>query len=122
MPFHVTYDSEIDCVVTTVAGDMDKNLVADFFAEVGKIAVANNCSRILSDLRDAKIVAPTTDIYEMAKSIEEKGILTSLKRAIVISKDHEDYTFWETVCYNQGHRRVKIFQNYEQARDWVLMQ
>jgi hypothetical protein len=121
MPFCVTYDSEIDCVVTTITGNMDRELIADFFTEVGKIATENNCERILSDLRGAKIAAPITDLYEMAKSIEDKGVQKSLRRAIVISKDHNDYTFWETACYNQGHQIVRIFQDYKQAKDWVLM-
>ncbi len=119
MPFHVKYDSKIDCVVTTITGNIDKSLIDDFFVEVGKIVAENNCRQILSDVRDAKIIASVADIYNMAKSIKSKGILTSLRRAIVISKDHKDYTFWETVCYNQGHQMVKIFQNYEQAKDWL---
>ena len=121
MPFQVTYDSEIDCVVTAITGNMDKNLIADFFSEVGRVALENNCMRILSDLRAGKITAPATDIYEMAGSLEKKKILKSFRRAIVISQDHEDFAFWETVCYNQGHQIVKIFEDYEQAKSWVLM-
>jgi hypothetical protein len=121
MPFQVTYDSEIDCVITAITGDMDKSVISDFFTEVGRIAAENNCTRVLSDLREGKITALLTDIYEMAKAIENKGIVKSLKRAIVISKDHDDYAFWETVCHNQGHQRVRVFQDYEQAKDWVLM-
>ena len=88
--------------------------------EVGKVAGEHECTRVLSDLREATITAPLTDIYEMAKAIEKKQVLKSFRRAIVISKDHQDYAFWETVCYNQGHRMVRIFQSYDQARKWVL--
>ena len=121
MPYQITYDPKIDCVVTTISGDLDKNLVANFFMEVGKVAAENNCRRILSDLRTAKIVAPPTDIYDMASSLEKLQIQRTFRRAIVISQDHKDYAFWENVCYNQGHQIVKIFHNYEKAKDWVLM-
>lgn len=121
MPFNVTYDSEIDCVVTTITGDMDKDLVSAFFNEIGKVAAENKCNRVLSDLREAKIAATTTDIYDMAKSLEEMRILKSFRRAIVISRDHRDYSFWKTVCYNQGHQIVQTFQDYEQAKAWILM-
>ena len=121
MPCQITYDPKIDCVVNTISGDLDKNLVGNFFMEVGKVAAENNCRRMLSYLRTAKIVAPATDIYDMASSLEKLQIQRTFRRAIVISQDHKDYAFWETVCYNQGHQIVKIFHNYEKAKDWVLM-
>jgi hypothetical protein len=121
MPFQVVYDAELDCVVTNITGDINKELVASFFMEVGRVATENNCKRVLSDLRAGKITAPTIDIYEMAGSLDEKKIKRSFRRAIVISEDHQDYDFWETVCYNQGQPVVKIFTDYEQAKNWVLM-
>lgn len=120
MPFTVTYDSNIDCVVTRISGNMDTALITDFFSEIGKVAATNNCIRVLSDLREGKIAAPMTDIYEMAKSLDKLKILKSFKRAIVISQDHKDYQFWETVCYNQGYHKVKLFTDYEQAKKWLL--
>jgi hypothetical protein len=119
MPFHIKYDADFDCVVTKITGNIDKNLISKFFTEVGKVAADHNCSRILSDLREAKVNAPVSHMYEMAKTIEKLNIKKSFRRAVVISTDHKDYEFWETVCYNQGYQFVKIFQDYEQARDWV---
>jgi hypothetical protein len=120
MAFKVEFDSEMACVATSITGDLDKEVINAFFMEVGKVAGEHECTRVLSDLREATITAPLADIYEMAKAIEKKQVLKSFRRAIVISKDHQDYAFWETVCYNQGHRMVRIFQNYDQARKWVL--
>ena len=90
MPFQVSYDPKIDCVVTSITGNMDKNLISDFFMEVRRVAQENNCMRILSDLRAGKIIAPITDLYEMASSLDKMKIPKSLRRAIVISRDHGD--------------------------------
>lgn len=120
MPFYVTYDSDNDCVVTMIEGILDKEVVLAFFKEVGSVAGKNNCTRILSDLRNAKIVAPVSDIYAMAKLLDSMNISPSFRRAIVITTDHDDYRFWETACYNQGHSSVRLFENYERAKKWVL--
>ncbi len=121
MPYQVGYDSVLDCVVTTITGDMDKQVITGFFQEVGKVAHENNCYRVLSDLRSGVIAASIADMYEMAGSLEKMSIHKSFRRAIVISRDHRDFSFWETVCYNQGHQNVKIFEDYEEAKSWVLM-
>lgn len=118
--FRVVYDEDSDCILTTVSGDMDMDVVQAFFAEVGRVAAENRCTRVLSDLREAKIVAATADIYLMAKALGEKKISPSFKRAIVISRDEEDYAFWETVCFNQGFQNVRVFREYDEAKQWVL--
>jgi hypothetical protein len=46
------------------------------------------------------------------------GIPQSWKRAILVSKDMEDYAFFETTSVNRGHR-VKIFQDPDEAIDWL---
>ena len=122
MPYQVAYDSVIDCVVTTITGDMDKQVITGFFQEVGKVAHENNCYRVLSDLRSGTITASIADIYEMAGALEKMNIQKSFRRAIIISRDHRDFSFWETVCYNQGHQNVKIFEDFEEAKSWVLME
>lgn len=120
MTFRVMYDVDTDCVVTSVAGELNKEVVLEFFTEVGRVAAEHRCKRVLSDLRKAKIVASTADIYLMAKMLGEKKIDKSFKRAIVISRDEEDYTFWETVCFNQGFQSVRVFRDHDEAKRWVL--
>ncbi len=122
MSFSVTYDLSLDCILTTMDGSLDQKQVSAFFEQVGRTAAEHSCKRVLSDLRNARIVAPLADIYEMASAIEKKGILTSFKRAIVISKDQEDYDFWKTVCHNTGHANIRLFHDYDEAMAWVLAQ
>jgi hypothetical protein len=120
MPFTVTYDREADCIRTRIVGRLDKELVGAFFAEVGRVASGTRCSRIISDLREAKIAASTLDIYGEVEGPEHTGIPRSHRRAIVISRDMRDYRFWETTCRNRGFLGVRIFTDYDQAAEWLL--
>lgn len=120
VPIEVTYDREADCVRTKIVGRLDNTVVSAFFAEVGRVSAENRCSRILSDLREARIAASTMDIYEEVQKPEHSGIPRSHRRAIVISRDMRDYRFWETTCRNRGFLGVRIFTNYDEAADWLL--
>ena len=119
MTVRVGYDAPTDCVISSVTGELDKEVVLELLSEVGRVAVENQCERVLSDLREAKVVATTADIYQMAKLLGSNQISKALKRAVVVSRDEEDYAFWETVCFNQGYQNVKIFRDYDEAKRWV---
>jgi hypothetical protein len=119
MSFRVSYDETRDCVVTSIAGPLTKEVVMAFFAEVGRVASEKKCMRVLSDLREAHIAASTTDIYQTAGTLGNNKISPAFKRAIVVSRDEDDYAFWETVCFNQGFQNVRIFQDYGEAEQWI---
>ena len=120
MPFQVTHDTTLDCIRATLSGDLETKLVAAFFAELLRVAEESGCRRALSDLRQARIKASTADIYWMAEALKKKNIQTLERRAIVTASDREDYDFWATVCANMGHRAVRVFQDYDEAKRWVL--
>ena len=121
MTIRVVYDSEMDCLLTSVTGPLDKEVALALLSEVGRVAVENQCMRVLSDLRDAKVVASTAEIYRMAKLLGGTQITKAVKRAVVVSRDEEDYAFWETVCFNQGYQNVKIFRDYDEAKQWIAL-
>ncbi len=121
MTIRVVYDSEMDCLLTSVTGPLDKEVALALLSEVGRVAVENQCTRVLSDLREAKIVASTAEIYRIAKSLGDTQITKAFKRAVVVSRDEEDYAFWETVCFNQGYQNVKIFRDYDEAKQWIAL-
>ena len=121
MTIRVVYDSEMDCLLTSVTGPLDKEVALALLSEVGRVAVENQCTRVLSDLREAKIVASTAEIYRIAKSLGDTQIAKEVKRAVVVSRDEEDYAFWETVCFNQGYQNVKIFRDYDEAKQWIAL-
>lgn len=120
MPFTVTYDPETDSVRTRISGSLDKALIAEFFGEVVRVATEHRCTRILSDLRQARVAASAPDIYSEVDSAEHQSVPRDLRRAIVISRDMRDYRFWETVCRHRGHPGVKLFTDYDEAARWVL--
>lgn len=107
------------CVVTKVAGELTRPVLAAFFAEMGRVAAKHRCTRVLSDLREARIAADPAEIYFAVAELQTNKILRTFRRAIVISNDHDDYRFWETVCKNQGFYFVRIFDDVNKAEDWI---
>lgn len=120
MPFQVKHDATQGLIKAAMTGDLDRPLVAEFFTEVLRVATETGCGRVLSDLREARIVATTADIYWMAQALAKKKVQALHRRAIVVARDQDDYAFWETVCSNLGHRNVRVFEDYDAARRWVL--
>ena len=120
MPFRVTHDDDAECLFAHLSGDLDTKVVGAFFAELLRAAEEHHCSRALSDLREATIRASAADLYWMAEALSKKNIQALHRRAIVVSRDQDDYSFWETLCANQGQGNVKIFEDYEDAKGWVL--
>jgi len=62
------------------------------------------------------------DLYWMAQALAEKNVHSLARRAIVVARDREGYDFWETVCSNLGHRNVCVFEDYEEAKRWILLE
>jgi hypothetical protein len=120
MPFRVIYDDGADCLLAELSGDLDTKVVGAFFAELLRAAEEYGCSRALSDLRDATIRATAADLYWMAEALSKKNIQILHRRAIVVSRDQDDYSFWETLCANQGQGNIKIFEDYDEAHRWVV--
>ena len=94
--------------------------MAGFFKEVLRVAGETGCGRVISDLRDATIKATSADMYWMADALSKQNIQALHRRAIVVSRDQEDYHFWETLCANQGQGQIRVFEDYEHARRWAL--
>ena len=117
--FKVKYDGSIDCIRTHLEGELNRTIVGAFFSEVARVARANQCNRILSDLRNAIVGASLLDIYEEAGLLQERGIRRTDRRAVVVSRDDGAYSFWETACFNQGFDNVRIFHDYDEAENWV---
>jgi hypothetical protein len=120
VPFEVSHDGAAGCIVASLSGDLDTHTVGAFFAEVLRVAGETGCHRVVSDLRDATINASAADMYWMADALSKKNIQILHRRAIVVSRDQDDYAFWETLCANQGQGNIRIFEDYDEARRWAL--
>ena len=119
-PFEVLYNEELDCIFTELNGALNPEVVGAFFSEVGRVAKQHNCQRVLSNLRNAWIDASNSEMYYMAKNMDSKGVMQTFKRALIISRDKQGYEFWENVSVNMGYQKIKLFDNYDDALEWIL--
>ena len=119
MPYTIHYERERDYIAVTVEGDFELESLKDLAEHVAKVIEKHGCNRILNDMRHAKLVKGTLDIYNMPKTARASGINTYCKRALVVSEQSSDFHFLETVFINQGHR-VKMFTDIEDAKSWLF--
>ncbi|RME73361.1 MAG: hypothetical protein D6781_00565 [Verrucomicrobia bacterium] len=122
MKMSVSFDPVAFFVRLEVIGELNPTTVRAFFARMGKAAQEHRCGRILTDLQRARIAADPVDIFSTVGDLEELGVRRTFRRAIVISRDHADYAFWETACRNRGFHGVQVFTDGEAARAWLLTQ
>lgn len=120
----VTYDAEDRLITIGLKGKIDKALVRKLASETGQIARQHDCYLVLTDAREATVDMTTLDIYDLpnilVEILSETGIpLYKFKRALVVSTDIDDFTFFETVSRNRG-QDVRLFRSMDEARLWVL--
>ena len=127
MSYNVFYDSERDCVFVSIEGDFDIEQAKELAQEVVKQTSTHNCRRLINDLRKANSKFSTIEIYDLPTYLSEAGLDRLCKRALLVSKDFDDYKFFENVSSNQGHL-VEVFadsdessgfQTVEKAEEWL---
>jgi hypothetical protein len=131
MAYKVIYNPEEDCVHASIEGDVDLAMAQRYAREITKQLRAHHCLRLLNDMRKASIKLSTMDIYDLPAWIEarmeEAGVTRSCKRALLVSRDFNDYKFFETVSRNHGHllevfadsEKTGIFRDIATAREWL---
>jgi hypothetical protein len=127
----VIYRPDEDYVHAMMKGEVDLAMVHRYTGEIIEQLNAHHCRRLLNDLRKASPKLSTLDIYELPAWIEEEaeraGIDRYCKRALLVSRDFEDYRFFETVSRNHGHlvevfadsNITGIFRAIAAAREWL---
>ncbi len=118
MSFKVNYDPEGNFVTGTISGKVDTEVVREYADEVTSKALQHDCKKFLNDMTNAEITLSTTEIFTLSKVFEKKGIDMSWRRAIVVSKQLDDYQFFETVAFNQAYS-VRVFTDRAAAKDWL---
>jgi hypothetical protein len=118
MPFNVSYDSESDCLIASIEGEIDFELLEELAAEVVRLSTAHNCRRILNDLSKAVMKLSTLNIYDIPKLLKDAGLRQDCLRAIVVAKDFDDYAFFMTVSKNRG-QLVELFRDIDEAKRWL---
>ena len=118
MPYEIKYDADTECLICHMFEEFHASELPEFASEVVALLDKHSCVRILSDLREVDLRLSTIDLYNIPKLVAEAGVKHNVKRAIVFSKDAEDYKFLETVSDNRG-QFVRVFTDFDEAQTWI---
>jgi len=91
--------------------------------DTAKLIKSTNCYLVLSDYRKAEIKGTTTEIYEMTNTfineMKKEGVeYYTVKRAILVKNNVEDFKFYEIASRNKG-QQIGIFENQDEAVKWL---
>jgi len=114
------YDSALEALVVKVTGILQRPGDSHRLMRIaGDFARENGCRRVLFDLRNATIRGSTMDTLEVVVKPEEHGFDRSLSVAAVYADDLHAHRFLETVGFNQGALGFRVFDDMEEAREWL---
>ena len=119
MSYKINYNKEENYIAVIVEGQFSLPTVKELAADVANLVEQYHCTRILNDLRNARLTEKIFDIYSMPKNVKQAGVGPHLKRALVVSELSSNFHFLETVFINQGHI-VKMFTDINTALHWLL--
>lgn len=119
MDFKVSYQVGEGIVSGKIEGDLTKELAAKYFTQVGELASERGYSRVLTDVRSARLVASEVDMESLSKELSSLGLAPAYKRAIVLTEDVKAYKTWENYCFRNGFQRLKLFFDQDKAVDWL---
>lgn len=123
MPFSISYNADLAICEIVVTGVYNDPLAEQIRSAAQEIILKHNCIRLIIDCRAAQLQTSTLSL--LASPDEIKEILSAmeipsfrLKRAFVVSRDIDDYSFIETVSVNRG-LQVRVFQDMKEAVSWL---
>jgi len=124
MPHTITYNSEMHILEANIQGDYLVDEAKQLMLETLKMIEEHDCFRILIDVRDAELKLSAWEIYSASLNFSEAAIASDLpilktKRAIVVTEESKDTKYVETLFAKRGHR-VKLFQDVDEAKEWLL--
>ena len=119
MEFEVSIQEERGILSGKIEGDLTRELAAKYFAQVGELATKKGLTRVLTDVRSARLRVDELDMKSLSKELSSLGLPPAYKRAIVLSEDVKAYKTWENYCFSNGYQRLKLFFDQEKAVDWL---
>jgi hypothetical protein len=129
--YEVVYNADENCVSARIEGVVDLDAAHEYAREIIKHLSAHRSTCLLNDMRQASIRLSTIDIYDLPawieEAAEEAGVSRACRRALVVSRDFDQYKFYETVSRNHGHlvevfadaHTTGIFRDMAHAREWL---
>jgi len=120
----ITYNSDLGIVEIKFQENVIWKEVKEILWQSAQIAKEQNCFLFLSDFREATLKLSILELYELPKILSETFASSEIpahkiKRAFVVAKDLNDYSFFETVNVNRGYRH-KMFEDISKAKKWLL--
>ena len=111
-------DNYIEVITKGVAGKAGSLNMAKTITETMR---QHRITRVLIDHRNIESISgEIIEIYNRPKLLKMIGIILGVKIAEIIKPDHiKHFSFFETVCINQGFR-ISIFQENLPALEWLL--
>jgi hypothetical protein len=118
MEYSVVYNPELKIVIVEVDGLLTPENCKAMDEESVRLAHKNNTSLFLTDLRQAEVMGPAVDIYELPGQLCSKLTGRGYKHALISRQVSEPLRFFETVARNRGCR-VRIFSGEAKAMKWL---
>jgi hypothetical protein len=119
MPYQLSYDPKKDLITGVVLGVFDATLVSDYIRELAALAREKHCARAITDMRTAKPQMTVLEIDDLPGLAAEIGLDFSVRRALVVADDFEDYAFYQSSSTIRG-QNVRIFKDIDAAKAWLF--
>ncbi len=119
MEYTVSYDPESECVLGSIEGEITPDVILAYVQELARVTRSSRCDRVLHDYRKAVLRLSTLLIHKIPQLYQTAGLSFLCRRALLVSRDLEDYQFYETTATNQG-QIIQVFTEIEEARAWLF--
>jgi len=119
----IVYDPQ-GIILINFQGPLILAEVRQVMAEVGRLAREHQCFRLLSNTLEMELKLNMAEVYYLpglfAELVSSLGLqVHKFRRAILVSPNNRMLQFFETVSRNRA-QDVKLFQDAESARQWLL--
>jgi len=123
MKFQVSYLEKEQIIVSRLSEFFDWSVAEKMVPELSTLIKEKNCRHILLDFATANMKLSTVNIYmtpeKLANEFLKYGVdIRSLRRAMVVAKDEDDYRFLSNVTVNKS-QLLRIFHDEESAIAWL---
>ena len=116
--FSVYYDEEQECVIASLEGKSDFEILRKYAERVLETGNKHRCKALFNDLRKEKPAFSLTDFVKIMNMMTGMGFDNSWKTAMVVAKDSLGYRFYEALILNE-EINLKLFTNPYEAMIWL---
>lgn len=123
MEIQVTYLENEKIIVSRLTEYFNWSVVEQMVPMLSKLIKEKECQHILLDFATANMKLSTVNIYMTPDKLANEFLkydvdIRSLRRAMVVAKDEDDYRFLSNVTVNKS-QLLRIFHDEESAIAWL---